>query len=213
MNSFCLHLSIILCICVCVCVYVCVCVCEREREIIHIWVQYLMPSFMLSLSIRSSPIYTEKLFTSKLAITVLHGWHIHSYSLSFLLNIFIPVFSTSQHNASSSNSKCYLVCLFSVLIWQTSILNHYPCLCQFLSYPPCWGCQWRDKFMLWKLGTFVFCVCLAGHCHLWLLSPLSLKCLLSWLTVPKVFIRKEAVFEYVLKSTEQSNWKKMIGNH
>lgn len=89
--------------------YVCVwCMREKEEKWLS-WVQYLMPSFMLSLSIKSPLIYTEKLFISKLAITWLHWWHNHSYSLSFSLTLFIPPSSPLSmmlpHQILSANAK------------------------------------------------------------------------------------------------------------
>lgn len=68
-----------------------------------------MPSFMLSLSIKSSLIYTEKLFISKPAITLLRIWQNHSYSLSFSLNIFVlfspPPSMMLPHQILSANAK------------------------------------------------------------------------------------------------------------
>lgn len=113
MNSFGLYLSVVLCILLhSMCVYG-----ERKEEKWLTWVQYLMPSFMLSLSIKSSLIYTKKLFISKLAITWLHWWHNHSYSLSFSLDIFIPpsppLSRTLPHQILSANAKSLSsACLF-----------------------------------------------------------------------------------------------------
>lgn len=84
-----------------------------------------MQYFMLSLSIKPSPMYKEKFFISKLAITVLMAeqfiW------LFFFLTQYIYSYSAAQNNTSESNSKwtfCKPIeCIsFFAYIWQTSDL-------------------------------------------------------------------------------------------
>lgn len=62
-----------------------------------------MQYFMLSLSIKPSPMYKQKFFISKLAITVLMAeqfiW------LFFFLTQYIYSYSAAQNNTSESNSK------------------------------------------------------------------------------------------------------------
>lgn len=102
MNSFGLYSSVVLCI-----FLHSMCVCEREKkeEKWLTWVQYLMPSFMLSLSIKSSLIHTEKLFISKTSnyMTALMA---QPFIFTFFLAQYMYSSSTSQQDTSSSNPKC-----------------------------------------------------------------------------------------------------------
>lgn len=186
----------------------CPCVWEKKRgrEMIQTWGQYLMLSFMQSLSIKSSPLYTKKLFISELTITWRRSWHNHSYSFSFSFNVFIP-FSPPPSTMLpsqilSANAKTWasvpLFCSYLTTISSDSLPLFVSVLVisTMLRMPV--------KKQIYVMNTGHVCVLrLLG----WALSPLiavslSLKYLLSWLSVHTVFSWKGASFEYVLKSIE-----------
>ena len=88
------------------------------------------------------------------------SWSIYSFLLHFSAWCLLIKFQGQA-------PKAYLVCLFSILTWRTSILIYYPRLCQFFSYLQCWRCQWRNQFLI-KTGH-VCVLCLLG----WALPPLA----------------------------------------
>lgn len=198
----------------CTCIWVCVfwggCATERERERWEVkWPVYgfYFNAFFYAISINQiiPNIYREVIYFQTSNYITAHMAQLFIFTF-FLTQYIHSFYSTSQHDASSSNSKCkcqkpiecvsFLFLFDKLQFWLTSLVCVSSC------HISSFGDARKETHLLGKLDTFVFCVCLAGHCHLWLLCPLSLKYLLSCLRAHKVFIRKKAAFEYALKSTE-----------
>lgn len=139
------------------------CVCVRERT--HTCAQYLMPLFMLSLSIKPALIYTEKLFISKTSsyITAIDSTTIHIHFLS--LNIFIPSPPPSTrlpHQILSVHAKSLSSVSLSILICQISILNHYP-VCVSSCHISHVGDASKETNLYYENWARSFCVWLTGH--------------------------------------------------
>lgn len=127
MSSFGLYLSVVLFILLhSMCVYG---VWEKGREMTHMSSIFNAFFYVIPINQIIPNIYTEKLFISKLAITWLHWWHNHSYSLSFLLDIFIPpsppLSRALPHQILSANAKslssAFLFCSYLMNINSDSL--------------------------------------------------------------------------------------------
>lgn len=82
---------------------------------------------------------------------------------------------TCQHDASSSDSKCKCQKLIKCVSFLFLLDKHQFWFTTLVCVSSCHIPNVEDASkvtdLLWKLNTFVFCVCLAGHCLRWLLSP------------------------------------------